>query len=146
LKEITERRLKDMNREKRNHSAICRLIALPLFLLMVALTAVPSQTIDKNAVLEGVVTNTGNGTFIIKTSHGARQQVVLSDETNILRDDVEFSIANIDRMVLPASSIRVGSRLEVVAQYKDGRCVAHIVTLISSDSRWNQMVARNNQR
>ena|SRR5579884_1498274 len=134
-----------MKRVQTNYIVIGRIGGFILLLLVAATPIIPQKSLQGkylSAVINGVVTNTGNGTLTMKTAQGARQ-VVLTDETNILRDDVEFSIANIDKAVLPASSIKVGSKLEVIGQYKDGRYIAGIVTVISADQRFNGIVARN---
>ncbi|HZS44908.1 MAG TPA: hypothetical protein VFC63_07370 [Blastocatellia bacterium] len=134
-----------MKRVQTNYSVIGRIGGFILLLLVAATPIIPQKSLQgkyPSAVINGVVTNTGNETLTMKTAQGARQ-VVLTDETNILRDDVEFSIANIDKAVLPASSIKVGSKLEVIGQYKDGRYIAGIVTVISADQRFNGIVASN---
>ena len=67
-----------------------------------SVAAISSQAKHQNVVFEGTVANLGKSFVIVRTDRGARHQVIIDSDTHVLRDNVEFSIANRDRIGISA--------------------------------------------
>ena len=118
-----------------------RTVALLILITAMGLIA-NSQTQTHNAVFKGIVTNQGTAYVVIRTEDGLRHQVLINDNTHFFKDSPEFSIANIDKMVLQRANLKVGSRVEVVARNTDKGYCAGIVTIVSPDPEWKRTVAK----
>jgi len=119
-----------------------RAISLAMLIAAMGLIATTLNAQSRNVVFKGVVTGQGTGYVVIRTEDGLRHQVLINDNTHFFKDSPEFSIANIDKMVLQRSSLKVGSRVEIVARSIDSGYCAGIVTVMSPDPRWKQTVAK----
>src|SRR6266404_5050731 len=119
-----------------------RVIVLAMLITAMGLLATTINAQSRNVVFKGVVTGQGTGYVVIRTEDGLRHQVLINDNTHFFKDSPEFSIANIDKMVLQRSSLKVGSRVEIVARNIDSGYCAGIVTVMSPDPRWKQTVAK----
>ena len=122
------------------------IVTLCASIIFLFLLIVPSHAKGGNVILQGVVTSVVTKSeeryFVIRTPQGMRYQIFIDDHTHVLRDNVEFSVANIDNASISQSSIRVGNRLEIIGEVSNVQCFASIVTVISSDFRWKQIMAK----
>jgi len=123
-------------------NVVNRVIAVVMLITAMCVIASTSNAQTSNVVFKGTVTNQGTGYVIIRTEDGLRHQVLINDNTHFFKDSPEFSIANIDKMVLQRSNLKVGSRVEVVARNTDSGYHAGIVTIMTPDPRWRQTVAK----
>src|SRR4051812_45492702 len=118
-----------------------RVFALAMLITVISLIATSSYAQSPNKVFKGVVTGQGTGYVVIRTEDGLRHQVLINDNTHLFKDSPEFSIANIDKLVLQRANLKVGNRVEVVARNTEAGYCAGIITVMSPDPRWKQTVA-----
>jgi hypothetical protein len=85
-----------------------------------------------NSVIEGRITGLGNDLITIKTSRGARHDLVLDDQTTVLNSGELVSIATLADIALSASDLRVSDTVEIVTERVGQQQVARIITRIAS--------------
>jgi|SRR5882724_7012239 len=127
---------------KKTTDLLRRIVALTTLLAGIGLISITSNAQNRNMVFKGVVTSQGNGFFVVRTEQGLRHQVLIDDNTHFFKDGPEFSIANIDKMVLQRSNMKVGNRVEIVARNADDGYHAGIVTVMTPDAQWKQTMAK----
>jgi hypothetical protein len=127
---------------KKASDLIKRAVALTTLLAAIAIVAITANAQNPNVVFKGVVTSQGNGYFVVRNEQGLRHQVLIDDNTHFFKDGPEFSIANIDKLVLQRSNIKIGNRVEIVARNGDDGYHAGIVTVMTPGPQWKQTLAK----
>ena len=131
-----------MRKNRITHNIFNRIITSLLVAFVLCITAFQIQAKGKDVVVQGIVTSRGAGYLIVRTLDGLKHQVQMNDQTHIFRDNPEFSIANLDKLVIQRSNIKIGSQVEVVAEVSESGYSASIVTVMSPDPKWRQTLAK----
>jgi hypothetical protein len=91
-------------------------------------------------IVEGRVVAMRNDAVVIRTARGSRLGFVIDDETTLFESSELVSIATMADISLSITDLALADRVEVVAERREGRSLARIITRIAS--RRNQVARR----
>lgn len=95
----------------------------------------------QNAVVRGVISEIGENQLVIQKADRTTHQIGLDQHTTVLRDNVEFSFANMSLIATTPEQLQVGDYVEVVAAVQKGRYLGRIITQVTDQSPTRQWVA-----